>query len=648
MLATREGSALAEYLNPVYSKSFPDPFVLKLGGDYYAYCTGFAPDGRVFGVLHSRDLVTWTEVGGAMEPLENSPPYYWAPEVTFDNGKFCLYYSVGNEVLMELRVAVSDRPDRGFVDSGRRLTKEDFAIDAHVFIDDDGTRYLFYATDFLAHTHIGTGTVVDRMIDRFTLEGDPRPVTRAKYNWQVYDPNRKEKGGVRWHTVEGPTVLKRKGLYYEMFSGGNWQNTTYGVSFAVTDDVARGEEWLQYSDGENVLPILRTLPDRVIGPGHNSVVRGPNNRELYCVYHRWSGDERVMAIDRMDFAGDRIFVVGASDTPQPAPFEPTIKEGFQGTDKPKDLVTTGPWTFAGDGAVSAGEARSEMRLRHAPESFLCEFVWALAEPLNPAGEFGIVFERSSGPAKFTIHPHNNAATWTIQGGDRFETFQLPSDFDLTAEHVIRIESDHRSVRIHLDSRTILNRTQLDERVAEFIIFTDRQPLRIREFELTEGFEELFETNTALENGWEIDGEGIRNIANGELVLEPERKCMLRNGPALTRLELAANFRNAGSSASGEFGLVLDDNSGEAFRLGIDCENRSVIAAGETSERSPLPEDLELGQYHQLRIIKAGGSALCYVDDVCIGDFPVTPAETRTAVYASGTAVGIEMVRLTRI
>src|SRR5688500_1954654 len=104
MLITREGSALAEYLNPVYSKSFPDPFVLKLGGDYYAYCTGFAPDGKVFGVLHSRDLVSWTEVGGAMEPLENSSPYYWAPEVTCDNGKFYLYYSVGNEVLMELRV----------------------------------------------------------------------------------------------------------------------------------------------------------------------------------------------------------------------------------------------------------------------------------------------------------------------------------------------------------------------------------------------------------------------------------------------------------------------------------------------------------------------------------------------------------------
>ena len=79
-----------------------------------------------------------------------------------------------------------------------------------------------------------------------------------------------------------------------MFSGGNWQNKTYGVSFAVTDDIDRDEEWTQYSDGDKILPILRTIPEKVIGPGHNSVVRGPNNRELYCVYHRWTDAGRVL------------------------------------------------------------------------------------------------------------------------------------------------------------------------------------------------------------------------------------------------------------------------------------------------------------------------------------------------------------------
>jgi beta-xylosidase len=272
----QENFAAQSYINPVHPSSFPDPYVLKFCGEYFAYCTGFAADGRAFGILRSHDLVNWTEVGGAMVALASEPPFYWAPEVTYSNGIFYLYYSAGNETLMEIRVAISCRPDGGFVDCGRRLTTEEFAIDAHVFTDTDGTRYMFYATDFLQHTHIGTGTVVDKMVDWFTLGGRPRPVTRARYDWQVYDPTRKEKGGVRWHTVEGPFVIKRKGKYYEMFSGGNWQNISYGVSFAVTDDITRDEEWPQFSDGENVLPILRTAPGKVLGPGHNSVIRGPN------------------------------------------------------------------------------------------------------------------------------------------------------------------------------------------------------------------------------------------------------------------------------------------------------------------------------------------------------------------------------------
>ena len=179
MLVDSKSFSTETYLNPVYPRSFPDPFILKFRGEYFAYCTDFWRDGRVFGVLRSRDLVNWTEIGGAMRRLETDAPFYWAPEVTYAEGKFYLYYSVGNEALMELRVAVSDCPDGGFVDSGTKLSTEDFAIDAHVFIDEDGQKYLFYATDFLEHSHIGTGTVVDKMKDLFTLEGRPRRVTRS-------------------------------------------------------------------------------------------------------------------------------------------------------------------------------------------------------------------------------------------------------------------------------------------------------------------------------------------------------------------------------------------------------------------------------------------------------------------------------------
>jgi beta-xylosidase len=308
------------YRNPVYPHSFPDPFILKVGEDYWGYSTGFQDDGNVFGIIHSKDLVHWKWVGSAMQPIPGEHTCYWAPEVTHEpDGSFLLYYSAGNEETMTIRVARAEYPSGPFHDLGITLTKESFAIDAHVFRDDDGSRYLFYATDFLTHTHIGTGTVVDRMIDAFTLEGKPEPVTRARYDWQVYDPKRESKGGVKWHTVEGPFVLKHNGLYYQMFSGGNWQNLTYGISYAVSDKIKPGHEWKQHADGSAILPILRTIPGEVIGPGHNSAVHGPDDRELYCVYHRWHEGERVLCIDRMGWNGDELVIYGPTTTEQPVP-----------------------------------------------------------------------------------------------------------------------------------------------------------------------------------------------------------------------------------------------------------------------------------------------------------------------------------------
>lgn len=58
---------------------------------------------------------------------------------------------------------------------------------------------------------------------------------------------------MRWHTVEGPFVLKHKNRYYEMLSGGNWQQPTYSVSYAVTHDVRTVDEWEQAADGWYVI-----------------------------------------------------------------------------------------------------------------------------------------------------------------------------------------------------------------------------------------------------------------------------------------------------------------------------------------------------------------------------------------------------------
>jgi GH43 family beta-xylosidase len=679
------------YLNPVYGRDFPDPFILKHGGEYWAYCTGFQRDGRAFGVLHSTDLVNWRELGGALAPLPGEHPCYWAPEITYENGRFLMYYSVGNEKLMHLRVAVASHPAGPFTDSGHQLTDAEFAIDAHVFVDEEGTRWLFYATDFLTHTHVGTGTVRDRMPDPFTLANDPRPVTRARYDWQVYDPERKEKGGVRWHTVEGPFVVRRKNLYYQMFSGGNWQNLTYGVSYAVSDRIGRADEWEQAADGERVLPILRTVPGKVVGPGHNSVVRGTDNRQLFCVYHRWDGEHgRVLAVDRLDWVGERMTVLGATWTPQFAPTPPSFA-GFSG-EREGDLGAG--WTCEGGGrwSVREGEARQEeaqeeeaaaggaasARCEAGASSFLLEVSLRALDAseeaaLGPAaGAFGVALLRGDERAlDFVIEPKGNEArvSWatTTTGGARAETrFALPSDFDARALHLLRAEVDGRHATIFLDERVVRWQGTLHVAPDAVALVTEgAATAAFKGFQLTIGWEELFTRpeRSLAERGWrhEDDGDGW-SLKDDLLRFEDaEGGGLITREPALDAYELVVNARLERESSRGAGGYGFrpaagaKDSPDSLFtveRDGAGGDRWTLVARHHENdlplESWPLPESFDPFVMQQFRFRKQHGRLAIAWEATPLGETDVAGEATRVGLYARRASVAFDMVRLTKI
>ena len=620
-----------KYLNPVYPHSFPDPFVLKFRGEYFGYCTGDADDGNIFKIIRSTDLVNWEFVGSAMEPLGSRPPFYWAPEVNYDNGKFYLYYSAGNEILMEIRVAVSDRPDGGFVDAGVRLTKEEFAIDAHVFIDSDGTRYLFYATDFLEHSHIGTGTVVDRMADWKTLEGKPRPVTRAKYDWQVYDPARKEKGGVRWHTVEGPTVLKRKGKYYEMFSGGNWQNKSYGVSFAIANSMNFTDEWEQFSDGERILPILRTIPEKVIGPGHNSVVRGPNNRELYCIYHRWTEAGRVLAIDRMDFAGDRLFVAGPTTDEQPAPFV-------------AEIVSNAPagWSTEGRELVSDREKRCELSISTAGSPVLAECTFRFNEYDRNSG-FGFEW----GDIRFSLLPAKRKAK--LKSNSDKVKLDLTRSFDASAFHLLRVECDRGQCSVTIDDISQSLEVAGDISMPDLKLVSDGGRIYLSAIEVTRGFEERFELESGLSK-FAIDGE--QKWSAGRLALSPENGLntgRIKLDLPFTKFQVAVNIAANEENESASYGIVLHgDKLEEAAGLAVFPSEMSVRfrSEGESIEIN-LPDAFTGSEYRQLRMVRLAGTLAAYLDGIKLGELQLKSKISAGSVFGT-VPVSVEMIRITAI
>jgi GH43 family beta-xylosidase len=686
MTSTHDAGATnnaATYLNPVYGRDFPDPFILKCGGEYWAYCTGFWRDGRAFGVLHSPDLINWRELDGALAPLPGEHPCYWAPEVVYENGRFLMYYSVGNEKLMRLRVATATHPAGPFTDSGHQLTSAEFAIDPHVFVDEEGVRWLFYATDFLTHTHIGTGTVCDRMLNPYTLAGDPRPVTRARYDWQVYDPQRKEKGGVRWHTVEGPFVLRRKNLYYQMFSGGNWQNLTYGVSYAVSERVAREDEWVQSADGERVLPILRTIPERVVGPGHNSVVRGPDNRQLFCVYHRWDGERgRVLAIDRLDWVGERMTVLGATTTPQPAPLAPTFK-GFSG-ERAGDLGVG--WTCEGGGrwSVRDGEARQESatagvqasaQCASGASSFLLE-VSLRAEVEDGAGDaagaFGVAFLKGGERVlQFTIEPKANEAcvSWLAAEGARAETrFALPADFEPRALHLLRAEVEESHATIFLDERVVRWQGTLNVAPDGIALATEGAAAAFKGFELTTGWEELFmrPERSLAERGWRHDGEGWQlkdNLLRFDDAEGGDNRVITRGSP-LESYELVVNARLEREHPGGKgcYGFypasgatdfaplftverVAKGDNWTLVARNFDIDSRENVSIVESW---PLPASFDPFVMQQFRFRKQQGRLAVGWEATPLGETAITGEATGVGLYAHRASVAFDMVRVTKI
>jgi arabinan endo-1,5-alpha-L-arabinosidase len=302
------------YENPVWPGYFADPFVLKWQSEYYAYGTTgqlLEEDGRVFPILHSKDFAHWEAIGGALEPLHNpAGKAYWAPEVVERDGKFYMYYSAcageGDEH-HRLRVAIAPHPAGPFIDTGHLLLpNEGFSIDAHPFCDPkDGQWYLFFAKDFF-DSRVGTGTAVVALNDDMvSTKGTPIPVVLASADWQIYERNREIYGKTwdAWHTVEGPFVVFHGDRYYCFYSGGPWTTPNYGVSFAVADNVMGPyrDEWSQ--DGPAV---LRGIPGKILGPGHNSVVRGPDNQTDFIVYHAWDpdGTARRICIDPLIWTQD--------------------------------------------------------------------------------------------------------------------------------------------------------------------------------------------------------------------------------------------------------------------------------------------------------------------------------------------------------
>lgn len=295
-------SERTSYHNPVYSESFPDPFVLRVGGDYFAYATN-GPLGNVQ-LLASTDLVSWTALGDAMPTLAPwvRPGKTWAPEVVQIGDRFVMYYTADGGERQCLGIAVADDPRGPYVDVADApfvaQLDDGGSIDASPFLDDDGSRYLYWKNDGNA---IGVDTYIyaQRLApDGLSLVGEVVPLFKQDAPWEG-------------NLVEGPVMWRHGDDYVLFYSGNGFASPAYAVGYALCSSPLGPA----VKAAEN--PIL-TSAGLAVGPGHCNLIRVGD--EDWMLYHAWHDGHvgtdpgRTMWLDRVDWDGRRPIVNGPSMT----------------------------------------------------------------------------------------------------------------------------------------------------------------------------------------------------------------------------------------------------------------------------------------------------------------------------------------------
>jgi hypothetical protein len=238
------------------------------------------------------------------------------------------------------------------------LVRDLWSIDGHPFQDEDGSLWLYYNVRTPENPYRGapgSGTVVDRLLAPDRVQGSPTPVAFPSEDWE----------GRRDHSFywnEGSWVLKRRGAYHHLYSGGDYGNETYAIGLTS----ARRPRGPWRKDPDN--PILRS-GDRITGPGHHSVILGPDGVTAYAVYHAYDGqlEGRKVHLDRLSWCGDRPLigpgpVTGRpTERPQPMPPEPVYDARVPWWHA--DLWVEGTRVTVDRHVIELGESRAARRVR---------------------------------------------------------------------------------------------------------------------------------------------------------------------------------------------------------------------------------------------------------------------------------------------
>jgi hypothetical protein len=181
---------------PILGKTRPDWFCME---DYHVFSSENLTDWKDHGVIVSQAAIEWVDATAYS---------MWAPDCVFKNGKYYFYFPAQAKTGgFRIGVAMADRPYGPFKPEPKPIEGVR-GIDPCVFIDRDGSAYLFYAM----RSKLSVAKLKDNMLG---LDGPPKVIDHLPTQG----------------LVEGPFVFERKGIYYLTYP--HVENKTERLEYAT-------------------------------------------------------------------------------------------------------------------------------------------------------------------------------------------------------------------------------------------------------------------------------------------------------------------------------------------------------------------------------------------------------------------------------
>ena len=272
-----------------------DPQIAFVNNCYYLYPTDNTREDPGFSVWSSDNLKDWTNEGNilSLTTVLFASARPWAPGFAQRNGRYYFYFSADDRI----GVAVSDAPTGPFKEVlGKPLIayQPDLStIDPMTFIDDDGQAYLYWGAVPGSWRRDSADVIINSLMVRKLNKDMVTPEGPTGYTIRSTDLH-----------IEASYVFKRQGVYYLMYSAGNWDApadspAAYRVEYATADSPLG-----PFRQALNNPVLVSDLRLNILGPGHNSVLHLPGTEEWYIVYHAHGGEEegqRQVFINRLEF-----------------------------------------------------------------------------------------------------------------------------------------------------------------------------------------------------------------------------------------------------------------------------------------------------------------------------------------------------------